>query len=103
MRSASQSIVFVINSLTAGGAERAGITDQRRTLPGRLIDGLGDLEAAPHQKSLEPVRTGPGVADEEDSMIGLFRQLSLPRDEACQAIVHPMGRQPQSAVGAPGA
>jgi hypothetical protein len=40
------------------------------------IGGVGDLEAASYQEPLEPVRSGPGVADEEDSVLDLFRQRS---------------------------
>ncbi len=86
-----------------GEDEKIGRLRLRPIGTGRRIGGFGDLEAAPDQESLEPIRPGAGVADEEDAVLGVFRQQSLPRDDGCQAIVHPMGRQPRSAAGAPGA
>ena len=62
---------------------------------GGRVGRFGNLEATAHQEPLEAVRAGPGVADEEDALLALFRQRSRPRRGGSQAIVHPMGRQPR--------
>src|SRR2546426_9302107 len=51
-----------------GEDEKIGRLRLRPFGTGRRIGGFGDLEAAPDQESLEPVRPGPGVADEEDAV-----------------------------------
>src|SRR6266705_1361636 len=58
---------------------------------------FGDLEAAADEKPLEPVRARSGVADQEDSGLGLFGQGSEPHVRGGQGIVHGMGRQPWEA------
>ena len=77
-----------------GGAQNEEIGGLRRTVGAeRGVRRFGHLEAPADQKPLQPIGSRRGVADEENSMLGLFRQRASARKEACQAIVHTMERQ----------